>query len=151
MVVELLLSKHESCANEANSCIILVLLLPKYLTRIGATRIGLPWFLFGVDGTVVLEQSTQVHFAFEVGLGTGGDGGEKVRIGIPHGDAAMVLAAVLIVNDKWDDLVPEAFLQHDQSSHAAVAVFKGMNAFEPDMEVQNVSQLHFFLGLIFLN
>ena len=63
----------------------------------------------------------------------------------------MILATVFIIDDEGDDLVSEAFLYHDQSPQAAVSVFEGMDALEPDMEVQNVSQLHFFLGLIFFN
>ena len=58
----------------------------------------------------------------------------------------MILATVFIIDDEGDDLVLEAFLHHDQPAESTVAVFKGMDAFEPDMEVQNVSQLHFFLA-----
>ena len=71
---------------------------------------GWPWFLFGVDGTLVLEKLTQIHLAFEVGLGVGGEGSEDFWISIPLSDTTMVLTAVLIVNDKWDDLMPEALL-----------------------------------------
>ena len=63
----------------------------------------------------------------------------------------MICAPVFVVDDEWDDLVSEAFLHHDQSAEAAIPVFKGMDSFESDVEVQDVSQLHFFLGLIFPN
>ena len=63
----------------------------------------------------------------------------------------MILATVFIIDDEGDDLVSEAFLNHNQPAEAAVSVFEGMDALEPDMEVQDISQLHFFLGLIFLN
>ena len=48
---------------------------------------------------------------------------------------------MLVVIDKGDELVPEAFLHHNQPVEAAVAVFKGMDTFEPDMEVQDIRQL----------
>ena len=87
-----------------------------------------------LQGTLVLEKLTQIHLAFEVGLGVGGEGSEDFWVDIPGGDAAMVLTTVFIVNDKRDDLIPEAFLQHDQSAEATVSIFKGMNSFKTDME-----------------
>ena len=79
------------------------------------------------------------------------DGGEGSGVCFPRCDSSVVFATVFVVDDEWDNLVAQAFLHHDQSAEAAVSVFKGMDTLEPDMEVQDVSQLHFFLGLIFLN
>jgi hypothetical protein len=62
---------------------------------------------------LVLEQSTQIHFAVEVGLGPCGDGGKDFWVRIPEGDAFMVFSAVFIIDDEWDDLVSETFLRHD--------------------------------------
>ncbi len=107
--------------------------------------------LFRLQGSLVLEQSTQIHFAIEVGLGAGGEVGEDFWVGIPCCDTFMVFSAVFVIDDKGDNLVSEAFFEHDQSSKTAVAVFEGMNPFKADVKVQNISQLHFFLGLIFLN
>ena len=59
---------------------------------------------------MVLKKSAEIHFAFEVGLRAGGNSGKELWIGVPHGDATIVLTAMLIVNDKWDDLIPKAFL-----------------------------------------
>jgi uncharacterized protein len=52
----------------------------------------------------------QIHLAFEVRLRAGGKVGKDFWICIPGGDAAMVLTTVFIVNDKRDDLMPEALL-----------------------------------------
>ncbi len=63
----------------------------------------------------------------------------------------MVLTTVFIVNDKRDDLIPEAFLQHDQSTKAAVSIFEGVDAFKADMEIQDIIQLHILISLILLD
>jgi hypothetical protein len=55
----------------------------------------------------------------------------------------VVFATLLIVNDEWDDLMTQAFLQQDHSPESAVAVFEGMNTFKADMEIQNIFHLHF--------
>ena len=100
----------------------------------GAARVGCPLLLW-FERPLVLEQSTQIHLALEVGLGTGGDGSEYFGIRVPGGDAFMVCATMLIVDDEWDNLMSEAFLHHDQSAEATIAVFEGMDAFEADVEI----------------
>ena len=45
----------------------------------------------------------------------------------------------------------DKFFVHDQSANAAVAVFKGKNLLEPDMEIQNLIPLDFGLVLIVLD
>lgn len=81
-----------------------------------------------------MEQSTQVHFSLEVGLSAGGKVGEDFWVGIPGGDAFMIFATVLIVDDEGDDLMAQAFFEHDQSAEATVSIFKGMNSYKTDME-----------------
>ena len=95
-----------------------------------------------------MEQSTQVHFSLEVGLGAGGEVGEDFWVGIPGGDATMILTTVLIIDDEGGNLVSETFFEHDQSTKATVAIFKGVDALKANMELQDITQLNFPLGFI---
>ena len=121
-------------------------------TRATRGRVALllcAWYIW-LWWPAVLEEAAEIHLAFEVGLGVGSEGSEDFWVDIPGGDAAMVLTTVFIVNDKRDDLIPEAFLQHDQSTKAAVSIFEGVDAFKADMEMQDILQGNIALGLIFL-
>ena len=63
---------------------------------------------------------------------------KRVRICLLFLDATVVNATVLIADDEWDDSVTEALFHHDQPAEAAVSIFKGMDAFEPNMEIQDL-------------
>jgi hypothetical protein len=52
----------------------------------------------------------------------------------------VVFAALLIIDDKWDDLVSQAFFHHDQPAQSAVSIFEGVDAFKADMEVKDILQ-----------
>lgn len=80
----------------------------------------------------------------------GDDFGEDGWIFVPFGDSVVVFPSLLIVDDKRHDLMPQAFLHHDQSAKAAVAIFEGVDAFKADMEIQDILQGNIALGLIFL-
>ena len=65
----------------------------------------------------------------------GSDGGKDFWVRIPEDDAFMVFSAVLIVDDEGDDLMAQAFFEHDQSAEAAVTVFEGVDPFETDIKI----------------
>ena len=62
----------------------------------------------------MLEQFTEVHFALEVALRTEDEVAENAGIDIPIDDTFVVLASVLVINDKGNDLMPQTLLDHDQ-------------------------------------
>lgn len=67
-----------------------------------------------MQGSLVLEQFTEIHFAFEVALRTEDEVTEDAGIDIPIDDTFVVLASVLVINDKGNDLMSKALLDHDQ-------------------------------------
>lgn len=80
----------------------------------------------------------------------GSDFGEDRGVGIPHSDAAVVFATLLIIDDEGHDLMSQAFFHHNQPAEAAIAVFKGMDAFKAHMEIQDILQCDIALRLVFL-
>ena len=67
-----------------------------------------------MQGSLVLEQFTEIHFAFEVALRTEDEVTEDAGIDIPIDDTFVVLTSVLFINDKGNDLMSKALLDHDQ-------------------------------------
>lgn len=101
-------------------------------------------------GATILQQSAGIHLVSQAILGEFGFCHKQVWVCLPFLDATIVFTSMFVIIDKGDDLVPKAFLHHEQPAEAAISIFEGMDAFKPDMEVQDVSQLHFFLDLVFL-
>lgn len=52
------------------------------------------------------------------------------------------------MQNKWNHFVTQTFLEHDQPSDAAVAIFKRKNPFELHMKIENLATLNFLLGLV---
>lgn len=71
-----------------------------------------------------------------------------VPVVVPLFDATKVAGAAFVIDDEWHNAVAQAFLEHKQSAHAAIAVFKGEYLLKADVEVQNVVALD--LGLLFV-
>jgi hypothetical protein len=86
----------------------------------------------------VLEEAAEIHLAFEVGLGSASDISEDARIFIPCFQSSVIFATVLVIDDKGNYLMAQAFFNHNQSTKAAVTIFKGMDSLESDMEIQDV-------------
>ena len=86
-----------------------------------------------------------------MGLGADGVSGEEFWVAFPHGDATMVLTAVLIVNNERNYLMPKTFLHLNQPAEATDAVFERVDSFKSNVQLQDILQLHFFLGLISLD
>lgn len=99
---------------------------------------------FGIAG--VLKQPAHLHFTMEAVLCLKGHRHQRIGIGAPGGNSAVISAPFLIVDDKGIDTVTQAFLQHNQAADPAVIIHKGMNLLKAHMKVQNV--LH--IGRIFL-
>lgn len=60
---------------------------------------------------------------------------QQVGVGLPLLNAAVVSTSVLVIIDKGDDLMAQAFLNHNQPAEAAVTVFEGVDPFETDMKI----------------
>lgn len=54
---------------------------------------------------------------------------------MPAGNAFVIAASVFIIHDERDDIVPEALLHHNQSTHAAIVILKGVDFLKADMEI----------------
>jgi len=90
----------------------------------------------------------EFDLGFEVILGFHYHIHQFVVVDLPFLNAPKVSGAAFIVDDEWHDIVAQTFLEHKQSAHAPVSVFKGEDLFKTDMEVQNVIALD--LGLLFI-
>lgn len=66
----------------------------------------------------------------------------------PVGEASVVEGFEEICDDKGDDVVREAFFEHDETADTAVAILEGVNALECVVEVQNIIKGLFFNALI---
>ena len=67
---------------------------------------------------------------------------------VPLTDAIQIAGAALIVDDKGRDFLTEAFFEHEQSSDATVAIFKGADALKSDMEIKNLVKADKFLRFV---
>ncbi len=66
----------------------------------------------------------------------------------PVGEAAVVEGFEGICDDKGDDVVREAFFEHDETADTAVAILEGVNAFEGVVEVQNIIKRFLFEAVV---
>jgi hypothetical protein len=73
-----------------------------------------------------------------MGLSSASDIGENSWIFVPCFQSSVIFATVLVIDDKGNYLMAQAFFDHDQSAKAAVAVLEGMNLLEADMKIQDV-------------
>ena len=71
-----------------------------------------------------------------------------VVVFVPLFDTTEITGAAFGVDDEWHNAVAQAFLEHQQSAHATVAVLEGEDLLEADVEVQDVIALD--LGLLFI-
>ena len=71
-----------------------------------------------------------------------------VPVIVPFFDATEVAGAAFVVDDEWHNAVTQTFLEHKQSTHAAISVLEGENLLEADVEVQNMIALD--VGLLFV-
>ena len=96
----------------------------------------------------ILHQSAGVQLVLKAFLCLCTDRYEDFRVLIPLGNSAVIGPSVLVVDDEGHGAMAQAFLEHNQPTHAAVSVFEGKDLFEPHMEVQDLIPLDFGLVLI---
>ena len=120
-------------------------------------RIGVGAEFLHIHGLVLLVVGGEVKAAvgiellefdlgFEAVLGFHHNVHQFVPVIVPLFDTPKVSGAAFVVNDEGHNVVAQAFLEHKQSAHAAVAVLEGEDLLEADMEVQNMVALD--LGLL---
>ena len=112
-----------------------------------------------IHGSVLLIACRQVETAvgveflefdlgFEAVLGFHYHVYQFIPVVVPFLDATEVTGAALVVDNKGHYIMSQTFLEHQQSTHPAVAVLKREYLLEADVEVQNVVALD--LGLLFI-
>ena len=67
---------------------------------------------------------------------------------MPLPNTSQISGTALVVDDERHDIVSQAFLEQDESAHAAIAVLEGEDLLEPDMEIQDMISLNFSLVLV---
>ena len=58
----------------------------------------------------------------------------------PFLQATIIKQLQIVLNDKWDDSILQAFLEKDQTPDSAVAVLERVNPLKTDMEINQVTQ-----------
>ena len=91
----------------------------------------------------------EFDLGFEAVLGFHHHVHQFIPVVVPFLDATKVAGPALIIDDERHYAVAQAFLEHNQSAHAAIAVLEGKDFLEADVEVQNVVALN--LGLLFVD
>ena len=97
---------------------------------------------------LALQEALQGDLSLETHLGFHADIHQNTAILVPLADAIQITGAAFIVDDKGRDLVPEAFLEHQQASNAAIAICEGTDALEPNMELKNLMEADVLLSFI---
>ena len=95
--------------------------------------------------TGVGAEFLEFDLGFEAVLGFHHDVYQFVPVGVPLFDATEISG---VVDDEWHNIVAQALFEHQQSANPSVAVLKGEDLLEADMEVQNVVALD--VGLLFV-
>ena len=54
----------------------------------------------------------------------------------------------IILDNKWNNIVFQAFLEHNQTSHTTISILKWMDMFEFHMKIQNIVKGLFFLVIV---
>ena len=67
----------------------------------------------------------------------------------PFAEAAIIEELEVIGDDERDEVISEAFLEHDEATHASVAILERMNLLEADMEIKNVFERLALDGVVF--
>ena len=68
---------------------------------------------------------------------------------IPFFQSSVIEHLQIILYDEWNNIIFQAFFEHNQSSYTTVAVLERMDSFKLHMEVQNIFKGLFFLGIVF--
>ena len=98
---------------------------------------------------LALQKAPQGDLSLKAHLGFHADIHQDTAILVPLADAVQIAGASLIVDDEGRNLMPQTLLEHQQASDATVAIFKGPDAFEADMEIENLMEADIFLCFVF--
>ena len=98
---------------------------------------------------LALQEALQGDLSLETHLGLHTDIHQNTAILVPLADAIQVAGAALIIYDKRCNLVAEALLEHQQATDTTVAILKGANALESNMEIQNFVEADILLRFVF--
>ena len=67
----------------------------------------------------------------------------------PFTKATIIKKLEVICDDEGDDAISEAFFEHDEATHAPVAILEGMNLLETNMKVEDVLEGLALNGVVF--
>ena len=67
----------------------------------------------------------------------------------PFVETSVIEHFQIICDDKGDDVISEAFLEHDEATNAAIAILEGMNLLEAHMEIKKIFKRFLFDGVVF--
>ena len=98
---------------------------------------------------LALQEALQGDLSLESHLGFHADIHKDAAILVPTADAFQISSAALVVNDKRSNTMSKAFFEHEQSSNATIAIFKGADALETDMEIKDFMEADILLCLVF--
>ena len=74
---------------------------------------------------------------------------QKASFCLPVLDATVIVHLKFFCNYEWDDIVLKTLLEHNQASHTAVSILKGVNRFKANMKIQNIIKSNFRFRIIF--
>lgn len=58
----------------------------------------------------------------------------------PLAQATVIEQFQLVSDDEWYNATAQALLEHDEASHAAIAILEGVYLLETNMEVEDIFQ-----------
>ena len=97
---------------------------------------------------LALQKALQGDLSLEAHLGFHADIHQNTAVLVPLADAIQIASAALIIDDEGRNLMPEAFLEHQQASNATITILKGTDAFKSNMEVEYLMESDVFLRFV---
>ena len=67
----------------------------------------------------------------------------------PFVETSVIEHFQIICDDKGDDVISEAFLEHDEAPNTSIAILEGMNLLEAYVEVKNIVERLLLLAIVF--
>ena len=98
---------------------------------------------------LALQEALQGDLSLETHLGFHTDIHQNTAILVPLADAVQIASAALIVYDKGRNLMPQTFLEHDESANTSVSILEGKDLLKANMEIQYDGPVHSLPGFIF--
>ena len=67
----------------------------------------------------------------------------------PFTKAAIIEELEVVCDDEGDDVISEAFLEHDEAPNTSIAILEGMNLLEANVEIKDVFEGLALDGVVF--